>query len=334
MKGSQNLTIIFLFILASLSLLAGIASYLLLPSLGKEGLITGLIFCLIFVLLGFKLHLKRLTNTLLKVQEQSLRQEKMAQVGLLTAGIAHEIKNPLNFVNNFSRLTQELFGELKETLHPCLSKAGSVEQKEIQEIINDIQGNLDKLLEHGKRAESIVQNMLSQSRKTPEEKIPTAINELVAEYINLAYHGMRAQNINFNVKIEKSFADNLPEIKLLRQSMGRVLLNILNNGMYAAFSKKETQPKDFMPTVRISTAQQNGFILITIRDNGPGIDKKDQENIFEPFYTTKPKEEGTGLGLPISLDIVNNQHNGKLLFGSQVGEYTEFQIVLPINQKA
>lgn len=274
-----------------------------------------------------------LTEQLKAAQQQLITQEKMASIGMLTAGIAHEIKNPLNFVNNFSDMTVELVDELKEEIAKT-ENLNESQKESIDGIIEDIGTNCKKINEHGKRAESIIKNMLIQTRASNVDKIPVDINQLLEEYLNLAYHGLRAQNNKFNAKMEKQLDATLPKITASPQSIGRVFLNIINNGLYEANKKSEQFASQllntiFMPTISISSAQDDGNIIIKIKDNGNGIKEDVITKIFEPFFTTKPAGEGTGLGLPICYDIVTKEHGGKLDVVSKVGEFTEFIITLP-----
>lgn len=287
--------------------------------------------------------LMRCETQLKKTEDLLTVREKMAAIGLLTAGIAHEIKNPLNFVNNFSRLNIELLKELKDEIQRFIEhneKSGNLDKSAefetfkatINAIIEDIQINCEKIQEHGHRAESTAHMMLVQSRQQdPTEKETVAINTLLEEYANLAYHGMRALNTDYNIKFEKHLDPNIPEIKLFPQSMGRVFLNIINNGMYAANQKKESlsEPAQFSPTITLTTVNEPNHIVIKIKDNGTGIPSSQLQKIFEPLFTTKPAGRGTGLGLAICHDTVVKNHGGELAVNSILGEYTEFTISLP-----
>ncbi len=275
--------------------------------------------------------LKQCRENLDEAQEKLLLQEKLVQVGLLTAGIAHEIKNPLNFVSNFSKMSIELMEELEEILKPHLDKLNEDDREDVKGLLNDLKTNTEKVEEHGKRAESIVLNMLIQSRSEESlAKEPTDINPLALEFLNLAYHGLRAQDSNFNIKIEKELDISSGVANCITQPLGRVILNILNNGMYAAF-KRSLAEEDFQPIIKLSTMGDNDTVTIKIRDNGAGISKQNLENIFVPFYTTKPKGQGTGLGLSICHDIIVKDHNGTIDVESVIGEFTEFTITLPRN---
>ncbi len=268
-------------------------------------------------------------QSLKETQTQLMLQEKLASVGMLAAGIAHEIKNPLNFINNFADMTVELLQELKDEIEKPIENADKETKEAINSTIEDIVVNCKKINEHGKRAESIIKNMLIQSRTSEVEKAPLDVNALLEEYLNLSYHGMRAQNNKTNVKIEKNIDQSIKPITVNQQSIGRVFLNIINNGLYAANEKAEKAEPTFMPTISITTLQDEQFVIIKIKDNGNGIPDSVKQKIFEPFFTTKPAGQGTGLGLPICYDIVVKEHNGQLDVNSIPGEFTEFIIKLP-----
>ncbi|MBS0290051.1 MAG: GHKL domain-containing protein [Proteobacteria bacterium] len=262
-------------------------------------------------------------------QHQLMIQEKLASVGLLAAGIAHEIKNPLNFINNFSDMTVEMLDELKQELENPLNSCDNETKEAINSIVEDVVVNCKKINEHGKRAESIIKNMLIQARTSAVEKAPLDLNALLEEYLNLSYHGMRAQNNKLNVKIDKLLDNTLPQVTVDQQSIGRVFLNIINNALYASNQKSEKENNNFMPTITIASEQDPEYVKIKIKDNGNGIPEEIRKKIFEPFFTTKPAGQGTGLGLPICYDIVVKEHGGILEVNSQPGEFTEFIITLP-----
>jgi signal transduction histidine kinase len=246
----------------------------------------------------------------------------------LTAGIAHEIKNPLNFVNNFSSVSAELIGELQEALQHVHfdEKTGS----EVSEIAEMLRGNLDKVVQHGKRADSIVKNMLLHSRQGSGEHRLIDINSVVEESLNLAYHGARAEKRGFNITLRRSFDPAAGEVDLFPQEITRVLLNVISNGFYATAKRKAGQNgSSYEPTLAASTRNLGDSVEITIRDNGIGILPEVKEKMFNPFFTTKPAGEGTGLGLSISHDIIVKQHCGLIEVDTAPGEYTEFRIVLP-----
>jgi signal transduction histidine kinase len=261
-------------------------------------------------------------------QDRLVQTQKLASLGQLTAGIAHEIKNPLNFVNNFSGVSGELIDELQETLGRVT--ADEKMRAEIMEITSTLRGNLDKIVQHGKRADSIVKNMLLHSREGSGEHRPVDINAVVEESLNLAYHGARAEKQGFNITLERSFDPAAGDVDLFPQEITRVFLNLISNGFYATTKRKsETGNDTYEPVLKAATKNLGDRVEIRIRDNGSGIPLEVRERIFNPFFTTKPAGEGTGLGLSISHDIVVKQHAGSIEVDSQPGEFTEFRIVLP-----
>lgn len=262
-------------------------------------------------------------------QQKLVTQEKLASLGQLTAGIAHEIKNPLNFVNNFAELSAELVQELREELHGVGDKVPAETLEDFETILQDLEQNARKINEHGKRADSIVKSMLQHSRGKAGERQETDLNAIIEEDINLAYHGMRAQTTEFNVKIEKDFDDSVGNLVVIPQDISRVFLNIISNGFFEINKKKSAKGEDFSPTLSVSTKNLNGKVEIRIRDNGNGIPAEIRDKLFNPFFTTKPAGQGTGLGLSISHDIIVTEHHGDIRFESEEGEYTEFIISLP-----
>jgi signal transduction histidine kinase len=262
-------------------------------------------------------------------QDRLVQTQKLASLGQLTAGIAHEIKNPLNFVNNFSGVSVELIDELQETLGQI--KADDKTLAEISELTNTLRGNLDKVVQHGKRADAIVKNMLLHSRQGSAEHRPVDINALVEESLNLAYHGARAETQGFNITLERSLDPATGEADVFPQDITRVLLNLISNGFYAATRRKaEGNGGDgYEPTLAAATRNLGDSVEIRIRDNGTGIPPDVKEKMFNPFYTTKPAGEGTGLGLSISHDIIVKQHGGSIEVDTQPGEFTEIKITLP-----
>jgi GAF domain-containing protein len=261
-------------------------------------------------------------------QDRLVQTEKLASLGQLTAGIAHEIKNPLNFVNNFSSVSVELIDELREALAGV--RLDDERRTEIAEIADMLQGNLDKVVQHGKRADSIVKNMLLHSREGSGEHRQVDINALVDESLNLAYHGARAEKQGFNIVLERSFDPAAGEVDLFPQEITRVLLNLISNGFYAATKRKaQTDSAGYEPTLAAATKNLGDSVEIRIRDNGTGIPPDVKEKMFNPFFTTKPAGEGTGLGLSISHDIIVKQHAGTITVDTETGRFTEFKIVLP-----
>ncbi|MBV8884172.1 MAG: GAF domain-containing protein, partial [Chroococcidiopsidaceae cyanobacterium CP_BM_RX_35] len=262
-------------------------------------------------------------------QAQIIAQEKLASLGALTAGIAHEIKNPLNFVNNFAELSAELTQELLGEIENQKDRLDLETRNYIEEILNDLSLNTQKINEHGKRADSIVRRMLLHSRGQTGERQPTNINTLLAESLNLAYHGMRAKVPSFNITIKTDYDDDIEQLNVVPQDISRVFLNIISNACYAAHEKKQEIGKGFSPSLWLSTKNLGERVEIRIRDNGKGIPQQELDKIFHPFFTTKPTGQGTGLGLSISYDIIAQGHQGDIKVKTEVGSYAEFIIILP-----
>ena len=285
-------------------------------------------------------QLEQTLSELQAMQERVIVQEKMASLGALTAGIAHEIKNPLNFVNNFALLSVDLADELREEIEKLQENLDEETCKYLQEIMGDLQGNAQKISEHGKRADSIVRGMLLHSRGQAGELEATDINALVHEAVQLAYHGQRAQNANFNISIEENYEPDLGKVRVLPHEISRVVLNLANNACYAANQKAEhlktdsNNGEEFSPTLFVATQIVGDSVEIRVRDNGDGIPEAARKSIFTPFFTTKPTGEGTGLGLSMSYEIVVQQHGGEMSFQSQDDEGTEFIVKLPYQKNA
>ncbi|MBF8294430.1 MAG: hypothetical protein HW389_975 [Bacteroidetes bacterium] len=274
-------------------------------------------------------ELQRTLNNLKEAQHQLVLSEKMASLGQLTAGIAHEIKNPLNFITNFAQLSKELAHELRHELSLEKNRVEDKRAGEIREIIDNLEQNVTKINEHGKRADSIVRGMLLHSRGKAGERQETDLNALLAEYTNLAYHGMRAQDQSFNVKIETDFDPTIGNVNIVPQDLSRAFLNMVNNACYAANEKRKSATNGFSPTVKVSAKNLGSKVEIRIRDNGNGIPKEVIDKIFNPFFTTKPAGVGTGLGLSITYDIIRDEHKGEIRVDTQAGEFTEFIICIP-----
>ena len=249
----------------------------------------------------------------------------MASLGELTAGIAHEIQNPLNFVNNFSEVSAELIDEVEEEL-----AKGDVE--EARAIAADVKQNLEKIRHHGKRADSIVKGMLEHSKIGSGEKVPADINTLADEFIKLSYHGLRAKDKSFNAELITHFDLHLPKVNVAQQDIGRVLLNMFNNAFYTVNQKQKTTGVDYKPEVTVSTSIEKNNLVIKVKDNGNGIPDAIKDKIMQPFFTTKPTGEGTGLGLSLSYDIVVKGHGGTITVDTKENEFTEFTILLPLNK--
>ena len=275
-----------------------------------------------------KEELQYALDELKATQSQLIQSEKMASLGELTAGIAHEIKNPLNFVNNFSEVNTELIDEMQQEI-----AKGNLE--DAKAIAADIKDNQQKITFHGKRADDIVKSMLQHSRSSSGVKEPTNINALADEYMRLAYHGLRAKDKSFNATMKTDFDESLSadeagigNIKIVPQDIGRAVLNLITNAFYAVTEKKKQQPDGYEPTVSVSTKKTDDKVEIKVADNGNGIPQKVLDKIFQPFFTTKPTGQGTGLGLSLSYDIVK-AHGGELKVETKEGEGSEFIILLP-----
>jgi signal transduction histidine kinase len=293
--------------------------------------VVGIILIIAFILYRNNRQKQKVNNILettlsnLKAtQSQLVQSEKMASLGELTAGIAHEIQNPLNFVNNFSEVNDELLKELKAE-----AEKGNLE--EVKAIAKDIAFNSEKINHHGKRADGIVKGMLQHSRTNTGQKEPTDINALADEYLRLAYHGIRAKDKSFNARTETDFDTNIGKVNVIPQDMGRVILYLINNAFYAVDEKKKQIGDGYEPTVSVSTKKINGKVEIKIADNGNGIPQKVLDKVFQPFFTTKPTGQGTGLGLSLSYDIIK-AHGGEIKVETKEGEGTAFIVLLPINQ--
>jgi signal transduction histidine kinase len=258
-------------------------------------------------------------------QDQLIQAEKMASLGELTAGIAHEIQNPLNFVNNFAEVSRELAQELAE------ERARPTRDPELEaELLTDLKQNLQRIGQHGQRAASIVRGMLEHSRASTGERTLTDLNALCDEYLRLAYHGLRAKDKSFNATLQTDFAPVLPLVEAVSQDLGRVLLNLFTNAFYAVRQRQQAAAPGYAPTVSVRTSFENREVSVVVRDNGTGMPKDVQGRIFQPFFTTKPSGEGTGLGLSLSYDIVVQGHGGTLEVASEEGVGTTFTIKLPV----
>ena len=298
--------------------------------------LSGMILAVVLVVITFirfvekkKLNgkLNESLSSLKATQSQLVHAEKMASLGELTAGIAHEIQNPLNFVNNFSEVNQELIEELDVEL-----ERGNA--REARAIVKDLKENEQKIYQHGKRADDIVKGMLQHSRTSTGGKEPTNINVLADEYLRLSYHGLRAKDKSFHAAFETDFDPALPHIEVVPQDIGRVLLNLINNAFYAVDQRaKQKKDEKYTPTVTLVTRSADGKIEVTVTDNGPGIPEQIRERIFQPFFTTKPTGQGTGLGLSLSYDIITKGHQGTIQLESKPEEFTSFTISLPIQTK-
>jgi two-component system NtrC family sensor kinase len=262
-------------------------------------------------------------------QNQLIQAEKMASLGELTAGIAHEIQNPLNFVTNFSEVSAELLAELAE------EAASPTRDPELErELLADVQANLLKINQHGQRASSIVKGMLAHSRTSTGERQPTDLNTLTQEYLQLAYHGARAKDKTFDARLTTDFAPGLPAVPVVPQDISRVLLNVLSNAFYAVHQRQRTAGPSYQPEVQVRTQRGASQVSISIRDNGSGVPEALKQKIFNPFFTTKPTGEGTGLGLSLSYDIITKGHGGTFTLASEESQFTEVTLTLPVGQSS
>lgn len=277
--------------------------------------------------------IEELKNQIANLQAQVKQQEKMATLGLLTAGIVHEIRNPLNFVVNFSKLSADLVRDLGEDLENIEAvKAQEEDWEDIQDIMENLQENLQKIREHGDRATSIIQNILLYSRGKEDEFIPTDVCKLVKEYVWLSYHAMRASLKNFNISIQETYEEGIPMQPVIPQDLSRAVLNVMNNACYAVWEKAQRSAVDFKPTVEIHVYRKAKELYIAIKDNGIGMTDEVKQRLFETFFTTKPTGQGTGLGMYITRNIIENKHHGRIEFDSQAGEFTIFTLIIPLKE--
>ena len=272
---------------------------------------------------------ERALRELQTAQASPVHAQKMAALGQVTAGIAHEIKNPLNFVNNFAGLSVELLDELKDAAARSVGAPDSGKRAEIAEIIGLLTGNLEKIVEHGRRADGIVRSMLQHSRGSSDDWQSIDLNALAEEAMNLAYHGARAEDPNFDIALEHDLDRNLAPVDVVPQELTRVLLNLIGNGLYAVDKRSREGDGTFRPALKLTTREFGESVEVRVRDNGTGILPENRDKLFQPFFTTKPTGEGTGLGLSISYEIVTQQHGGTITVHSEVGDFTEFTVRLP-----
>ena len=266
-----------------------------------------------------------------QLKEQLKKQEKLASLGILSAGIAHEIQNPLNFVINFSKISDKLLKDLEEIVADNEDKLPEDDREDLDDIVADLRENMSKISEHGERAISIIQGILLVSRGKDGEFLPTDICHLVKEYVWLSYHAMRANHKGFNITIHEQYAD-IPKAMVIPQDLSRAVLNVMNNACFAVWKKAQTAPEDYHPEVNVSVEFHDGNIVIKLQDNGEGMSEETKKRLFETFYTTKPIGEGTGLGMAITLDIIENRHGGKLTFESSEGQGATFIFTIPAKQ--
>lgn len=264
------------------------------------------------------------------LQEQLKQQEKLASLGLLTAGIVHEIRNPLNFVINFGKLSSDLLKGLEEDLEDMEKDVDEETREDIRDIMASLDENLQKIKEHGERAISIIQNILLYSRGKEDERIPTDVCKLVKEYVWLSYHAMRANLKDFNISVEEQYDEGIPLQSVVPQDLSRAVLNVMNNACYAVWEKSQTGLKDYKPTVSVKVARQGNELAISITDNGTGMSAEVKQRLFDTFFTTKPTGQGTGLGMYITRKIIEEKHQGRIEFDSEHGRFTTFTLIIPL----
>ena len=267
------------------------------------------------------------------LKEQLQKQEKLASLGILSAGIAHEIQNPLNFVINFSKMSDKLLKDLTEIVEDNEENISEDDREDLEDIVADLKENMGKIVEHGERAISIIRGILLVSRGKEGEFLPTDICKLVKEYVWLSYHAMRANHKNFNIAIHEQYEEGIPMMMVIPQDLSRAILNLMNNASYAVWHKSENASEDYHPEISISVTTADGNVVITLSDNGEGMNEETKQRLFENFFTTKPIGQGTGLGMNITRDIIENRHGGKITFDSKEGEGTTFVLCIPIKKK-
>ena len=267
-----------------------------------------------------------------QLKEQLHKQEKLASLGVLSAGIAHEIQNPLNFVINFSKMSNKLLTDLEEIVEDNEDKLPEDDREDLNDIVADLKENMLKIVEHGERAISIIQGILLVSRGKEGEFLPTDIAKIVKEYVWLSYHAMRANHKGFNVSIHESYEEGIPVTMAIPQDLSRAIINITNNAFYAVWKKQETMGEGFMPELTRKVSSLGDSIQVSISDNGEGMSEEVQKRIYENFFTTKPAGQGTGLGMGITREIIEDKHGGVLSFSSAQGEGTTFTFTIPIRK--
>ncbi len=266
------------------------------------------------------------------LQQQLKQQEKLASLGMLSAGIAHEIQNPLNFVINFSKMSDKLLKDLTEIVEDNEENISEEDREDVEDIIADLKENMAKIVEHGERAISIIQGILLVSRGKENEFIPSDVAHIVKEYVWLSYHAMRANYKNFNISIHEEYQENLPRLMVIPQDLSRAILNLMNNACYTVWKKSQRLGEDYKAEITIKVTVEGDKLHIIIADNGEGMTEEVKQRLYENFFTTKPAGQGTGLGMAITKDIIENKHEGTLTFESQEGQGTSFHITIPIKK--
>ncbi|MBO7129115.1 MAG: GHKL domain-containing protein [Prevotella sp.] len=266
------------------------------------------------------------------LKQQLRKQEKLASLGMLSAGIAHEIQNPLNFVINFSKLSGKLLSDLTEIVEDNEDKLSDDDREDIDDIVADLKENLSKIVQHSERAVNIIQGILLVSRGKENEFLPTDICKLVKEYVWLSYHAMRANTKDFNINIHEQYEEGMPMMMVIPQDLSRAVLNVMNNACYALWNKKQSSGEDYSPEVSVNVRTKGTDIVISIADNGEGMTEEVKQRLYENFFTTKPVGQGTGLGMGITRDIIENKHGGIISFESTEGVGTTFTFTIPIRK--
>jgi len=265
-----------------------------------------------------------------QLKKQLQQQEKLASLGMLSAGIAHEIQNPLNFVINFSKMSNKLLSDLTDIVEDNAQLLPEADREDLNDIMDSLKENMEQIAENGDRAVSIIQSILLISRGKENERIPADVCQIVKEYVRLSYHAMRANHQGFNVTIHETYQEGIPQMMVIPQDLSRAVLNVMNNACYAVWQKSQTSTADYTPEISISVAINDNHLVITIADNGEGMTDEVKQRLFENFFTTKPIGQGTGLGMSITRDIIENKHSGKLTFTSTLGEGTTFTFTIPV----
>ena len=265
-----------------------------------------------------------------QLKQQLQKQEKLASLGMLSAGIAHEIQNPLNFVINFSKMSDRLLGDLTAIVEDNASLLPEADREDLTDIVDSLKENMEQIKENGERAVSIIQSILLISRGKENERMPADVCHIVKEYVRLSYHAMRANHQGFNVTLHEQYQEGMPPMMVIPQDLSRAVLNVMNNACYAVWHKSQTDADGYTPEISISVAIEGDNLIISIADNGEGMTDEVKQRLFENFFTTKPVGQGTGLGMSITRDIIENKHGGKVTFTSTLGEGTTFTFTIPI----
>ena len=265
-----------------------------------------------------------------ELKQQLQKQEKLASLGMLSAGIAHEIQNPLNFVINFSKMSDRLLGDLTAIVEDNASLLPEADREDLADIVDSLKENMEQINENGERAVSIIQSILLISRGKENERMPADVCNIVKEYVRLSYHAMRANHQGFNVTLHEQYQEGMPPVMVIPQDLSRAVLNVMNNACYAVWQKTQTATEGYTPEINISVAIEDSNMVISIADNGEGMTDEVKQHLFENFFTTKPIGEGTGLGMNITRDIIENKHGGKVSFTSTLGVGTTFTFTIPV----